>query len=513
MSLEQRAKGGREDDRPTALIASLDSSVPEFLPPGQADAVFLHGACHAPDRDIVRLGITVDGEYRPVNAWGMPRPDIFEREGTARSRHSGFWATVPVPAQSASGRVDIRAHADFADGGTGEHRLAQIGIRDPEPARATVSRELTGRPQPRDLIAICMATYNPEIELFQIQIESIRSQTDENWFCIVSDDCSEPATFAALTDVIGDDPRFLVSRSETRIGFYRNFERALTLAPGSAGLITLSDQDDRWYPEKLAVLRETLGDAQLVHSDLRMVDREGTVLAGTLWEGRRNNRTNFGSMLLSNTITGAAMLFRRPVLDTALPFPEGPGWQFHDHWLSTVAMATGELAYAEQPLYDHVQHAGAITGQVAVEDSAESPAGILPRLKALATVPRGAFGRWRAAYFRTYIQLQLHAEVILARCTALPPGRRRTLRLVARADRSLTGTLWLAVRCLRPLFGRNETLGTEQMLLGGLLWRRLIGPRSRLQRKGTGLRLSAALPPLEVDRLGTRRLRRWRANL
>ena len=121
--------------------------------------------------------------------------------------------------------------------------------------------------------------------------------------------------------------------------------------------MALCDQDDRWYPEKLEVLRGALGGAQLVYSDQRLVDRSGRVLRETLWKGRRNNHTNLASLLVANTITGAATLFRRELAELALPFPEAPGWQFHDHWLGLVALASGEVAYVDRPLYDYVQHA------------------------------------------------------------------------------------------------------------------------------------------------------------
>ena len=114
------------------------------------------------------------------------------------------------------------------------------------------------------------------------------------------------------------------------------------MAPAEAELLALCDQDDRWYPEKLATLRARLGDAQLVYSDQRLVDARGQVLRDTLWRGRRNNHTDLASLLIANTITGAATLFRREVADLALPFPDTPGLQFHDHWLALVALAPGE---------------------------------------------------------------------------------------------------------------------------------------------------------------------------
>ena len=35
---------------------------------------------------------------------------------------------------------------------------------------------------------------------------------------------------------------------------------------------------------------------------------------------------------------------------------------FHDHWLAVVAMARGEIAYVDEPLYDYVQHHDAVIG-------------------------------------------------------------------------------------------------------------------------------------------------------
>ena len=78
---------------------------------------------------------------------------------------------------------------------------------------------------------------------------------------------------------------------------------------GSAGLVALADQDDRWYPEKLATLVAARGEGRLVYSDMRVVDERDRVVSETFWAGRRNNFTNLGSLLLSNTVTGAASLF------------------------------------------------------------------------------------------------------------------------------------------------------------------------------------------------------------
>src|SRR5262249_19306065 len=150
-----------------------------------------------------------------------------------------------------------------------------------------------------------------EPELFKRQIDSLHSQTAEDWLCLVSDDCSRPERFAAIEAEIGADSRFVLSRSDRRLGFYRNFERALEMVPAESELVALCDQDDQWYPDKLATLRGALGDAQLVYSDARLVDVSGRVLSNTVWEGRKRAHESLTSLMLTNTITGAASLFRR----------------------------------------------------------------------------------------------------------------------------------------------------------------------------------------------------------
>jgi glycosyltransferase involved in cell wall biosynthesis len=377
--------------------------------------------------------------------------------------HDRFWATVPV-----------RAGAEVSAGGA---VLARVEVA---PAKASPNLDL----QP-GAIAVCMATFEPDPALFRAQVESLRAQTDTNWVCVVSDDASAPEHYERIRAELGDDPRFHLSQAPERLGFYRNFERALRLAPAEAELIALCDQDDRWHPDKLATLRAVLGDATLVYSDQRLVDEHGRVLRETLWQGRRNNHDDLVSMLVANTITGAAALMRREVAELAIPFPDTPGLPFHDAWIAVVALAAGDVAYVDRPLYDYVQHRGAFFGSVT---HGAKP----PRHR------RSAKG----SYFRGYLPRAVLAETLLLRCRGrLTSEKADALGRFVAAERSLRWLLWLAARPLRVLWGRTETLGSESELLPGLIWRRL-APR---------LRLDASLP--ELLSFEQRRLRRWRARV
>jgi glycosyltransferase involved in cell wall biosynthesis len=477
------------------LVAKLESPLPARWPTGQATSVFLLGNCFHDSDEVKELVVLVDGVRHQPTAQRMPRPDLTPDPRSPAYR-SGFWATVPVPTRDRPGAVELAVAVRLA---SGREQIAALGRLEVVEADQVLGEVSVAVPPTEGLIAVCMTTFEPNIELLGVQLDSLRAQTDDHWVCVISDDCSSPDRFEQIEQAVAGDRRFTVSRSERRLGFYNNFERALELAPAAAPLIALCDQDDRWYPHKLETLRAGLGKAQLVYSDQRLVTEEGQVLRGTLWEGRRNNHTSLTSLLVANTITGAATLFRREVAELALPFPDAPGLQFHDHWLGLVALASGEISYIERPLYDYVQHSGAVFGEVSGGSEASTAA------------PGRFMSRWRAAYFYGYLGLEVQASVLLVRCSArLSARKRRALRRFVASGRSAPRLAWLALRALRALAGRNETLGGETELVRGVLWRWLVDLRGRAGRIG-GPPADATFPQAGPESYRQDRLRRWRA--
>jgi glycosyltransferase involved in cell wall biosynthesis len=487
------------------LVARLESPLPASVPAGGATAVFCYGHCFHRRADVARLDILVDGRRHRPSATRMPRPDVFGADGAGRSFLSGFWGIVPLHAAPDAGAIDLALAVRLRAGGEIVAPLGRVPIA---PLRAVESGGVTSDPMAAAptagpapaRIAICMATYEPDRALLRAQLDSLRAQTDRDWACVISDDCSSREGCAALLAEVGDDARFAVSRSDRRLGFYRNFERALRLAPADAPLIALCDQDDVWRPEKLAVLRAALGSAQLAYSDQRLVDADGRVLRETLWRGRRNNHTDLSSLLVANTITGAATLFRREVAELALPFPDTPGLQFHDHWIALAALASGDVAYVDRPLYDYVQHRGAFFGEVT--HGAPPP----PSRR------RGMLRGGRGAYFLGYLARATQAEALLARCgNRMAPRKRRALRRFAAAERSFAAFAALALRPLRVLVGRTETLGSETELVRGIVWRHAVALLAAGARAPGRRPCDASLPGLLA--FEQRRLRRWRARV
>ena len=468
------------------LVARLDAPLPREIEVGGGTALFVCGTCFHRAEPISQLVLVLDELEQPFAAFGMPRLDQLESHRHPHAYLSGFWGTVRI-APRPHGPFELKLRARLKGGGEATTTLATVDVALPP----TAPLRLDYKPLPGPLVAICMATYNPPIDLFRRQVDSIRAQSHENWVCIVSDDRSSPARFAAIERELADDRRFVVSQAPRRLGFYRNFERALALAPAQAEFVALSDQDDRWYPDKLSVLLDAMTGAHLAYSDVRVIDEDERIISETYWTTRRNNHSDLLSLLIANCVTGAASVFRRDVLDRALPFPPQQFGHFHDHWIATVALALGRVEFVERPLYDYVQHRDAVLGH----EAANRMVAFRERLGYLRKDARERVRLWRFHYFVDVSRLTQIATILELRCGArMPAAKRRALGRFLRAERSPIALLNLWRRGLRELIGTPETLGGEWMLAYAFTWRRLLTASAR-QRPRRRLRLDALPPP------------------
>jgi glycosyltransferase involved in cell wall biosynthesis len=453
-------------------IVGIEIAPLDRIAVGRGNAFVIGGHCHHPGGRTRELAIRVGGSRQRVERFGLPRDDVYRRAGgegdPAAAYRSGFVAVVDLAPVSDAAQLEIELILTLADGREVSTPAASIEVQPGlEPPADATPPTFPGPAGGR--VAICMATYEPPAELLRVQLDSIREQTHGSWVCVISDDGSSDAAFERLLELIGGDQRFVVSRSPERLGFYRNFERALSMAPANADYVTLCDQDDRWHPEKLARLVDGIGSAQLVYSDARIVTPEGKLVRSSYWTERRNNYTNFGSLLLANSVTGAASLYRRELLDDALPLPPLLAKGFHDHWLAVVALALGEIAYIDEPLYDYVQHGDAVIGHSGANKRPR------PIRRHLIERLRNPTGGSRAVYYYDWHQQLLFCEVLRLRCwERMAPSKRRVVKRLLEADEGVAGLAWMLGRRIRRLWGNNETLDRELFYSYALLRRRAV---------------------------------------
>jgi hypothetical protein len=335
------------------LTVAFDELLPMVIPTGAGATYFIAGSCTHAQQPVVGLDLVVNRIAQPVDRYGVWRIEQDDPERPNVRHYTGFWTLLDIPGGDTA---LLQARAALADGSFAFAELGHFHTSGfPVPGYEPV-------PARRSRIAIALPTFEPDPVRFLAQIESIRSQTADDWTCVIGDDGSNVASFEQICATVGDDDRFVVVRNPQRLGFYRNFERTLALLPPSE-LVALADQDDVWHAEKLERLAKSVATGPLLaYSDCRVVDGEGDLVSPTFYRGRRNNWTDLYSLVVSNTVPSAAMLFRRELLDAAMPFPPLVGPQFHDHWIAATALARGEIGFVDEPLYDYVQHGANAVG-------------------------------------------------------------------------------------------------------------------------------------------------------
>lgn len=241
---------------------------------------------------------------------------------------------------------------------------------------------------------VALAAYKPDWDLFRSQLQSIQAQTHENFLCLISADGGWGEVNDFIATHMGGDQRFRVVGFDERLGFYGNFERVLQHVPAEAEWVALSDQDDYWYPSKLATMLPYLNDVNLVAAQARVVRLPGnTVVAEST--GRRD--VDLGALIAQNQVTGSLCVFRRCVLDLAIPFPRlDTVTQVHDHWIAVCAEATGGALVIDDVVQDYVQHSANVLGEVS---GRKSIARSLQNLLAMSRKYRGTAAP--AAVFKT----------------------------------------------------------------------------------------------------------------
>lgn len=212
-------------------------------------------------------------------------------------------------------------------------------------------------------VGVALCTFNGEAFVAQ-QVRSILDQSPAPAELVVGDDGSSDGTVEVVRRTDPGRTAVTVLDGASRLGVTKNFERTVR-AVGSP-LVALSDQDDVWHPGRLSRLAALFDDdaVLLVHTDARLVGADGEPVGRTLFEElevspaeldlERAGRA-FDVFLRRNLATGATVVFRRTLLEYALPFPEE--W-VHDEWLAAVAAALGGVAVIAEPTIDYRLHGG-----------------------------------------------------------------------------------------------------------------------------------------------------------
>ncbi|WP_426574244.1 glycosyltransferase family 2 protein [Aquihabitans sp. McL0605] len=223
-------------------------------------------------------------------------------------------------------------------------------------------------------LSVALCTYNGERWLPDL-LASIAAQARPPDELVVFDDASDDRTVAVLQEfavTAAFDVRIHVNAD--RLGSTRNFAAALAECRGR--LVALADQDDVWYPHKLALLLWEFDQdptISMVFSDADLIDEAGNQLGNRLWDTRLIGRFLRRHPVVPEDLfarraltTGCTMAVRRRVIEAASPFPDlmddPRALMRHDRWLSLVAAAVGTVRALPEPCLGFRVHPSQETG-------------------------------------------------------------------------------------------------------------------------------------------------------
>ncbi len=206
------------------------------------------------------------------------------------------------------------------------------------------------------LVSIALCTYNGAMFLEQ-QLESLVNQTYQHIEIVVVDDCSTDNTVQILQCYAKQYSYIRLFVNEENLGLSKNFEKALSLCVGE--FIAISDQDDVWEKDKIAVLMDRIGDHTLIYAKSAIIDEHGISIHKTSMD---HSRPCYGSdprwITLINFIWGHTTLFKRTLLSTYFPLPPDTSY---DHYLGLHALNYGSVTYIDRILVQHRRHQGNAT--------------------------------------------------------------------------------------------------------------------------------------------------------
>lgn len=289
-------------------------------------------------------------------------------------------------------------------------------------------------------ISIALASYNGARFIGE-QLRSFADQSLPPDELVICDDGSTDETARIVADFAAAAP-FAVHfhANPERIGYARNFEKAVLLCRGD--IVFLSDQDDVWFPDKLArvaALLESDPSAQVVVNDQILTDAElnhsGITKLGNL------RRLGTGS---DGLIEGCCTAFRRRWAQLLLPIPAAAddqirrSLQSHDRWINELAMLLAVRRVIDAPL-QYFRRYGTNTTDWMVSEPREIGVGDLVSARLKSAPVDGWTDRVGV--------LQIYQDWLFANAAALGvagiTGAARALAELARERRSLEARIRL----------------------------------------------------------------------
>lgn len=229
-------------------------------------------------------------------------------------------------------------------------------------------------------VLIMMATYNGERYLTK-QLDSIISQTYENWELAIQDDGSTDSTWDILNEYSQRDSRIKLYRNECGFhGAYYNFHSLANRFKPEAKYqyYMFSDQDDIWLADKIQLMINTIEKTNdsipsLAYFDMALCDETDAITAKSFDKIFHIHNRNKYNIFFSSKISGCNTIMNRnaflsvPVLEVDAELSDKLA---HDALYAKVSAFTGNVVYDPQITMLYRRHTENVTKDISFSISA-----------------------------------------------------------------------------------------------------------------------------------------------
>jgi glycosyltransferase involved in cell wall biosynthesis len=221
------------------------------------------------------------------------------------------------------------------------------------------------------MISILLATYNGEKYISE-QIESLLSQTYQDFTLYINDDKSTDNTYKIISEYAQKHPKKIIaSQNEKNTGGTKyNFLRMMI--DHKDDYVMLCDQDDIWLPDKISKSLAKIKDMErehgtstpiLVFTNLTVVKDNLEVISYS-YEKMANKNFDKNSLNLAvamNNVAGCTAMYNRALsdmiqADRSLHDAKTEYIVMHDWWLYLMATALGKCGAIHYPTVLYRQH-------------------------------------------------------------------------------------------------------------------------------------------------------------
>ena len=242
-------------------------------------------------------------------------------------------------------------------------------------------------------VLVLMTTYNGE-KYLRRQLDSILQSYED--FCLhIFDDGSTDATAEILQEYQGMCPnRIKVCFNDQNFGCTRNFLNGLkTVYEEVTGddatqsdmtdsvtekqhvttgqYFMFCDQDDIWYPEKLAITQKAMRRLEkkygsdvpfLVFTDAVVTDANGEEIAPSFIAQNKLNpyAVSTARILTENKCIGCTSMMNEELVQLLTKVPEQA--RYHDWWMALLATSFGRMSYLNRKTLSYCQHGNNVVG-------------------------------------------------------------------------------------------------------------------------------------------------------